>query len=171
MKSIPVYAVILQALTTSFALEKSFLAGWSSALKTGDFSARAILFFLGGAMIGAGLILKYLKPKKGGKVEKAPWVQRGEINHAEVTWKVYAPAFLSHEAPDGASLYELEVGLLPYCPQCHAGLKEKKSFKNGYRWQCPKCGFAKINPVSCNLEAEKAAMSARCQFEARLKSS
>lgn len=107
-----------------------------------------------------------------------PWgyIDRGEVQHAGVIWKVREPApnpiqsFKSYQEELSSIDPELiEIDGPPRCPRCKTKLEERQRFWVGYSWSCVSCDFSKKNKDSFYKEADQAKKRAEASLEKRFR--
>jgi hypothetical protein len=101
------------------------------------------------------------------------YIQIDEIKHADVLWKVRAPAqapslwdefSISNINPNAINIYTP-----PICPKCRTELEEELRFFGGYRWSCIRCGFSIKQKHSYYREKIRAQRLAQSYWQDKLR--
>ena len=89
-----------------------------------------------------------------------------ELNHADVTWVVQAPAPAPWQELNRNNVdpHSLEVAMPPHCPSCRTELEETKNFWGSFKWSCIRCSFSKKNDLSYLRESIRAKMLAKSHW-------
>jgi len=144
---------------------------WFSRIPTKAWVLGGVIIFLWFTLVAVRKRTKQIKQLNAGPglaiggVPLYGFIELGELDYAQVIWRVRAPAPFPWETYPKISPSSIDVETPPRCPRCKTELEELHSFWGGYIWRCVVCMFRKKSRDSYYREADRAEKVARSQWE------